>query len=80
MLLQIVTGRGNRSFVRSRSSVREATLGLLQQLVPVRVAARNEGLLVVFSAHLKRLLVYVGARGRSFSVQDMQDYLVASAP
>lgn len=49
---------------------------LLQPLVPVRLAAKNDGLLVVFQVHLRRLLGHVASTGRSFALQDMQQYLV----
>ena len=74
-----MTGRGNRSQVRNKSPVRDCTLTLLQQLVTVRVARNNDGLLVVEPQHLERLLRHMARKGRSFSIQDMNEHLVAPA-
>lgn len=74
---QIVTGRGNRSASRHRAPVREAVLALLQQLAPVRVAAKNDGLLLLSRAQLERLFAFVHRKRRSFSPADMSAYLVA---
>ncbi|GAB4822122.1 hypothetical protein N2152v2_009168 [Parachlorella kessleri] len=75
--LEVVTGRGNRSLVRNKSPLRDCTLALLQQLVTVRVARNNDGLLVVESKHMERLLRHMARKGRSFSLQDMKEHLVA---
>ena len=66
--------------MRNRSPLREATLGLLQQLVPVRVAARNDGLVVVLRKNLQQLLKHVGRQGGSFSLQEMKGYLMQTLP
>ena len=73
-----MTGRGNRSRAgaEGRAPLRDACLGLLQPLVPVRVAAKNDGLLVLLRTHLARLLRYQRRSGSDFSVLGMQSYLV----
>lgn len=45
--MQIAVGRGNKSEHRFHCHTRAAVLHFLQQLVPVRLAAKNDGLVVV---------------------------------
>lgn len=73
---QIVTGRGNRSDVRHRSQLREAVMKLLQPLVPVRLAPGNDGLLLVYSSQMLRLLRFMTRRGHSFDPVSMKGFLV----
>ena len=45
--LQVVVGKGSNSAQRYQGHVRPAVLHFLQQLMPVRLATNNEGLVAV---------------------------------
>lgn len=47
MLQQVVVGKGNNSAFRHNGHVRDAVLHFLQHLVPVKLAANNDGLVSV---------------------------------
>lgn len=71
--MQIIVGKGKSSAQRHQGYVRDAVLHFLQHLVPVKLAANNDGLVCVRRQDILKLFGMLSERQPEFEAVSFKD-------